>query len=220
MRSHLGAVAKHALAAAAHVLGGDDPDAVHTNFGWWRQTGQRELPWLAGPGLSALTELGVPPPAGDDVRVLQRFLVGAEADPRTVNVAFERDTQTAARPGPSVPPDARAALVATVERYFALLVEAYAELHQPIVAGDRQSAEVVCERWRTRLDDAARKIEERGQVVLGLRRPVAARSGPARQTHDHPGWAVGFVVLAVCIAALLLWAVSQGWAMDSVDFGI
>lgn len=176
------------------------------------------MPWLAGGGLSALAALGVAPPAGHDVQVLQRFLVGAEVDPRAVVLAVE---QAAASPptAPQVPPDARGALLHTVERFFALLAEAYGDLHGPAATGDRATFDQRSEMWRERLDDAARHLEERGRVVRGEHQPAAA-TARRRRRQDHAGLAILYVALALTIAALMLWAVAHGWPVESVDFGV
>lgn len=188
-------------------------------FAAWRAAGHRDIPWLAGPGLSALAELDVPPPSGEDVQVLQRFLVGADADPRSVNLAVDHDAAETLDT-PEVPPDARAALVASVERFFALLVAAYAELRHAVVTDDREGVDTLAVQWQTRLDDAAQQIEERGRVVRGLRQPAATTPTAPRKRRDHAGLAIVFVAMALTIAALMLWAVSHGWPVESVDFGI
>jgi hypothetical protein len=199
------------------------PDQVCATFTRWRMYDQRELPWLAGPGLSALAELEVIPEADDDLRVVQRFLVGGDADPARDALPIEHDAASATSTG-TVPPDARAALVSCVERYFALLEEAYGELHPAVRDGRRRDVDALCERWQERLDEAADQIEERGRVVRGLRRPEVAAAHPAPQRRhrrfDRPAATAIFLILAFTAAGMMLYAVLQGWPMAPLPFEI
>ena len=191
-------------------------------FTRWRRYEQRELPWLAGPGLSALAELEVVPEGDDDLRVVQRFLVGGDADPTGVDLAIEHDAHAQPSTG-TVPPDARAALVACVERFFALLADAYAELHPGVRDGRRRDVDDLCERWQARLDEAAAQIEERGRVVRGLRRPEVASSHPPperRRRRDRPAATIVFLIIAFTAAAMMLYSVLQGWPVGPLPFDI
>lgn len=191
-------------------------------FTSWRRFQQRELPWLAGPGLSALAELGVAPEVDQDLTVVSRFLIGGDADPTGVNLAIKHDAQAEPSSG-TVPPDARAALVACVERYFTLLVDAYAQLHPAVRDGRRRDADALCEHWQERLDEAAEQIEERGRVVLGLRQPAIAADHDQptrRQRRDRTTPTVIFVAIALTLAAMMVYAVLQGWPVEPLPFHI
>ena len=209
------AVAKRGLLRAAQRLAGDDIEAVCRTFDQWRTHAQRELPWLAGPAFSALAAIEVPPPAGEEVRVLERFLLGAETDAgrvRTAIVACSADPLP-----PPQPPDARGTLVDAVERFFAELADTYAALHHAIREGHRRYAnDTVADRQAT-LDDAAAAIEERTLVLRGMAHvPVP----PPRPVRDRGAFAVVFAALALLTAAVVVWMVLQGWPMAPVPFDL
>ena len=208
-------MAKRGLVRAAQRLAGDDLAAVCRTFEQWRQRPQRELPWLAGPAFSALNAIDVPPPAGDDVRTLERFLVGAETDAarvRTAIVSCSAEGLPAAQP-----PDARGALVDAVERFFAVLGDVYEELHASIRNGHRRYADDTVEQRQDDIDEAAAAIEERTLVLRGL---VHVPAPPARPVRDRGAFAVVFAALAVAVAAMVVWLVLQGWPMEPLPFDI
>lgn len=208
-------MAKRGLVRAAQRLAGDDLDAVCGTFAQWRQRSQRELPWLAGPAFSALSAIDVSPPAGEDVRTLERFLVGAETDAGRVRTAI---AACSAEGLPSAqPPDARGALVDAVERFFGLLAEVYAELNPSVREGHRRYANDTVDRRVDDLDEAAAVIEERTLVLRGRAHVPAP---PVRKVRDRSAFAVVFAALAVAVAAVVVWLVLQGWPMAPVPFDI
>ena len=207
-------MAKHGLLLAAERLAGEDLEAICRTFAQWQNRSQRELPWLAGPAFSALGAVAIPPPAGEDVRVLERFLLGAETDPQRVRSAIalcRADVQVA----PPQPPDARGALVAAVERFFSILSETYAQMHRPIRDGHRRYLDDAVEERQSALDLAASDIRERTLVLQG-RSPAV--KPPPRRVPDRAGLALGFVLLALLTAATVVWLVLQGWPMTPVPF--
>ena len=208
------AVAKHGLVRAAERLAGEDLDAVCRTFAQWRSRSQRELPWLAGPAFSALGAVAIPPPAGEDVRVVERFLLGAETDPQRVRASIEACKADAEEPV-AQPPDARGALLAAVERFFDVLGETYAQLHRPVRDGHRRYVDEAVSERQPALDLAASDIRERTLVLRG-RAPVVAP--PPRRVPDRAGLALGFVLLALLTAATIVWLVLQGWPMEPVPF--
>ena len=208
------------LADAAGALAGDDPDAVCRTLRRWNEHQQRELPWLAGPGLSALRRTGVTPPPAGDLKTVERFLVGVETDPQAVRAAIDRCVAAAGDPGPPLPPDAIGALDDAVRRFFELLVRAFTELHQSVRTGHRRNADEIIALWQDRLDAAAEDIDERAKVLSGERPVSAPRPKPARGSRDHPGCALAFVVIALLTAAVLVWAVVHGWPAQPVEFGL
>lgn len=208
-------MAKRGLLRAAQRLAGDDIETVCATFAQWRQHSQRELPWLAGPAFSALNAIDVPPPAGDQVRVLERFLVGAETDPgrvRTAIVACSGETLPAPQP-----PDARGALVDAVDRFFGELTQTYDELHQAIRDGHRRYADDTVAARQPALDAAADAIEDRSLVLRGL---AHVAPPPARKVRDRGAFAVVFAALALMTAAVVVWLVLQGWPMQPVPFDL
>jgi hypothetical protein len=208
------------LAGAARALVGEDPEAVCATLRRWSEHQQRELPWLAGPCLSAVHRAGVTVPSTGHLHVVQRFLVGAEAEPDTVLAAIDHCLAEVGDAGPELPPDARGALAAAVDRFFELLTSAYAQLHHPVRTGHRRDAEDVIALWQPRLDDAADDVDERAKVLTGQRQVAPPPSKPPRGTRDRPGCALVFVVLALLTAFLLVSAVLQGWPAQPVDFGL
>lgn len=208
-------MARRGLLRAAQRLAGDDVEAVCRTFDQWRKRSQRELPWLAGPAFSALNAIGVAPPAGEDVRVLERFLLGAETDPVRVRTAIVA-CSTEALPAPQ-PPDARGALVDAVERFFVELGETYSELHHAIRDGHRRYADDTVAARRPALDDAAATIEERTLVLRGM---AHVQPPPPRKVRDHGALAVVFAALALLTAAVVVWMVLQGWPMQPVPFDL
>ena len=207
---------KRGLARAAQSFAGGDPAAVCQTLQRWRERGDRELPWLAGPAFTALGTLGLPPPDGEDVTTVERFLVGAETDPAHLTDAITALDGLSV--SVSLPPDFRGALVDAVDRFYEVLSQAYAALHPEVVAGHRRSVDDVVERWGPRLDEAAHDISERIQVLSGTPRTPAGR--PRRRPPDRAGVATAFVLIALLVAATVIWMVMQGWPMESVDFGI
>ena len=208
------------LVSGAQALAGDDPEAVCATLRRWHEHQQRELPWLAGPGLSALRRAGVSAPSDGDLRIVQRFLVGAESDAQSVLRAIERCAAEAGDPGPPMPPDARGALADAVDRFFDLLTAAYAQVHVPVRTGHRRDADDVIALWQPRLDDAADDVDERAKVVTGEH---AVRSAPAKLawgSRDRPGCALAFVVVALLVAAGLVWSVMNGWPAEPIPFGL
>jgi hypothetical protein len=184
----------------------------------WIDHQQRELPWLAGPCLSAVHRVGVTPPSGGDLRIVQRFLVGAEADAPTVIEAINRCIAAAGDPGPALPPDAQGALAAAVERFFELLTAAYGQLHAAVRTGHRRDTEKVIAQWQERLDDAADDVDERAQVLSGERPTIAPAPKPSWGNRDRPGCALTFVVVALLTAAALVWGVLSGWPAEPFPF--
>ena len=207
------------LASAAQALAGNDAEAVCAMLRRWNERGQRELPWLAGPALSAVGRAGVVVTPDGSVRVVQRFLVGAEADAGAVLGAIDRCLAEAADAGPALPPDAAGALADAVEHFFDLLTALYAELHDPVRTGHRRDAEDLIARWQPRLDDAADDVDERAKVLTGERRVTTSAPKRAWGTRDRPGCAVGFVVVALLTAAVLVWAVMHGWPAQPLELG-
>ena len=181
----------------------------------WRERGERELPWLAGPGLSALGRVAAAPAGGTELQVLERFLVGGETDPERVHIALAILEVREDRSLPEVPPDARGALAASAARFFDLLGMAYAACHRAVRDGQRRRVDDIVAQWQPQLDSAAAVIDERAQVLTG-RPPHVAVPAP-RFVPDRLGLAVGFAVLAVLSAGAVLWLVLQGWPMKSVD---
>ena len=207
------------LAAAADALAGDDIAAVCRTTARWRDRGQRELPWLAGPCLSALRKVDVAPPKGSDVMLVQRFLVGAETEPAPVAEAVQRCRAQRGDQAPPLPPDARGALVDAVEHFFNTLVAAYGQAHEGARSGHRRDVDQALASWQERLDQAAEEVDDRTQVLLGLR---AARSAPTRRRRRHPdrpAFATGFVLIALLTALVVMWLVLQGWPAQPVSFG-
>lgn len=220
LRRRLQGVALRGLASAAQALAGDDPEAVCQTLRRWNAHQHRELPWLAGPGLSALRRTGVTPPPAGDLKTVERFLVGAETDPQAVMAAVDRCVAEAGERGAPLPPDASGALADAVDRFFDLLVAAFAQLHQPVGAGHRRKVDEIIALWQDRLDEAADDIEERAKVLSGEHRVAAPPPKPAWGSRDRPGCALAFVVIALLTAAVLVWAVMQGWPAQPVDFGL
>ena len=186
----------------------------------WRDHQQRELPWLAGGFLSAVGRAGVSVASTPDLRAVQRFLVGAEADADAVGAAINGCLDAAGEPGPAVAPDARGALVQASDHYLELLTTAYTQLHQPVRTGHRRDADDVVRLWQTRLDDAADAVDERAKVLTGERPTTAVPRKPARGTRDRPGCALGFVAIALLAAAALVWAVLNGWPVEPLPFDL
>ena len=209
------AVAKRGLLRAAQRLAGDDIEAVCRTFEQWRVRSQRELPWLAGPAFSALSTIDVAPSAGDHVRVLERFLVGAETDAGKIRTAI---VTCSGEPLPAPqPPDARGALVEAVERFFAELGDIYAEMHHSVRDGHRRYADDTIAARQSDLDAAAAAIEERTLVLRGLARVAPP---PARTVRDRAAFAVVFAALALLTATVVVWLVLQGWPMQPVPFDL
>ena len=208
-------MAKRGLLRAAQRLAGDDIDAVCRTFEQWRKHSQRELPWLAGPAFSALNVIAVAPPDGEEVRVLERFLVGAETDPGRVRTAIVACSGEAL-PAPQ-PPDARGALVDAVDRFFIELGETYTELHQAIRDGHRRYADDTFAQRQPALDDAADAIEERTLVLRGR---AHVQPPPGRPVRDRGAFAVVFAALALLTAGVVVWLVLQGWPMQRVPFDL
>ena len=219
MRRRVSSIVIRGLASAAQALAGSDAEAVCATLRRWTERQQRELPWLAGPALSAVRRAGVTVESGGSLRVVQRFLVGAEADAGAVRGAVHRCLDEAGDAGPPLPPDAAGALAQAVEHFFDLLTTVYAELHEPVRSGHRRDAEDVIARWQSRLDDAADEIDERAKVLTGERSVTAAAPKPGWGNRDRPGCALGFVVVALLTAAVLVWAVMHGWPAQPLEFG-
>ena len=208
-------MAERGLCRAAQRLASEDIEAVCRTFEQWRQHAQRELPWLAGPAFSALASIDVPPPAGADIRVLERFLVGGETDAARVRTAIVA-CSAQSLPAPQ-PQDARGALVDAVERFFTELGETYAELHASIRNGHRRYADDTVAQHQAGLDDAAAAIEERTLVLKGLARIPPP---PPRTVRDRGSFAVVFAALALATAAVVVWLVLQGWPVQPVPFDL
>lgn len=183
----------------------------------WRERGDRELPWLAGPAFTALGKLRMTPPHGEDVTAIERFLIGAETDQARVSEAIA--ALGSASVTVSLPPDFRGALVESVDRFFELLGEAYGAISDEVLAGHRRTVDTLADQWQERLDEAAHDIQDRIHVLIGARRPAASGRKPRRHP-DRVGVAVAFVVIALAVATTVLWMVLQGWPMQSIDFGI
>ena len=189
-------------------------------LGRWRDNQQRELPWSAGAAFSALHRVDVPPPSGASVQTLERFLVGGERNPDAVRDAINRCHSALGQPAPPLPPDAQGALVAAVERFFDLLADLYGALHPVVRDGHRRYVDQVLAQWQPRLDAAAAEIDERAEVLAGLHTPWTPPAKRHRGSKDRPGVALAFVVLAVLGAALMLYAVLNGWPMEPFEFPI
>ena len=209
-------MAELGLVRAAARLAGDDADDVCASMQHWRDRRERELPWLAGPGLSALSRIAAAPAGGTELQVLERFLVGAETDPDRVRVAIAILEVREDRQEPPVPPDARGALVEAASRFFHLLGLAYAACHRPVRDGHRMRVDDVVAQWQPQLDSAAAVITERARVLTGetAHVPVAP---PRRVVHDRLPLAMGFAVVALLTAGAVIWMVLQGWPMKPVD---
>lgn len=217
LRRRLRTVSVHGLASAAGALAGDDLEAVCATLRTWSAQGQGELPWLAGPGLSAVRRAGAAVPFDEDLKVIERFLVGAQADAHIVEAAVDRCAEHAGDPGPALPPDAGGALAEAVEHFFELLTGAYAQLHAPVRGAHRRDADQVLAQWRPRLDEAGDEAQERAKVLTGERPVATARRKPARGSRDRPGCAIAFVGAALLTAAVMVWAVLHGWPAQPVD---
>lgn len=176
------------------------------------------MPWLAGPLFTALAPLKVAPPSGSDVTAVERFLIGAQTQPGHVDDAIVALELEGIRPEPALPPDARGVLLDAVDRYYALLGDAYGEVSDEVQAGHRRTVETLLQQWQVRLDEAAGEIEERVLVLVGTPRPAPA--APRRRVRDHPGLALAFVVVALGMATAVMWLVLQGWPMQPVDIGL
>lgn len=203
---------------AAERLAGNHAEEVCSKLQLWRDRGQRELPWLAGPAFSALASVSVAPPEGADLTVLKRFLIGMEADAPLVLESIDRCAVEAGPPGPPLPPDARGALVDATDRFFDLLAEAYGSMHTTVRTGHRRYVEDLLAEWQPRLDEAAADIKERADVLQGRRRPAAAP--PRKPVPERSGLAAFFVLLALLGATAVLWLVVQGWPLVPVGFDI
>ena len=200
---------------AAARLAGDDTDQVCASLRQWQERGERELPWLAGAGLSALGRVAAAPTGGTELQVLERFLVGGETDPERVRIALAILEVREDRDLPALPPDARGGLAAAVARFFEVLGLAYAACHRAVRDGHRRRVDEIVAQWQPQLDSAAAVINERAQVLTG-RTPHVAVPAP-RFVPDRLGLAVGYAVLAVLGASAVLWLVLQGWPMKTVD---
>lgn len=208
-------MAERGLVRAAAKLAGDSTDEVCESMQRWRDRNERELPWLAGPGLSALGRVAAAPAAGQELQVLERFLVGAESDPQRVRVAIAILEAREDR-GFVVPPDARGALADAATRFFDLLALAYAACHRAVRDGQRRRVDDIVAQWRPQLDAAAREIEERALVLI--EGPAHTKVvPPARRVPDRGAFAVVFVILALLGAGGVLWLVQQGWPIKTVD---
>ncbi|HVM20703.1 MAG TPA: hypothetical protein VM307_12160 [Egibacteraceae bacterium] len=217
LRRRLEVAAAQGLAEAADRFGGDDLEAVCDSLATWRRHGQRELPWLAGPVFSSLAHLGVGPPTAPAASIVERFLVGDTVAPADVRDAVAQCIADAGEEGPPLPPDMRGALVDSVERFFDLLAGTYRDLRRPVINGHRRTADDTIDQWRPRLDAAARDVAERADVVAGRVQRTTPR---ARGAADRPGVALGFAVVAVVLAAVVLFLVSNGWPMSPVRFDL
>ena len=207
---------KRGLAHAAQSLAGRDVAGVCAVLQRWRERGDGELPWLAGPAFTAMGTLGLPPPDGEHVTTVERFLIGAETDPSRLTQAMAALADLSVTV--TLPPDFRGALVESVDRFYEVLAEAYAALHDEVLAGHRRSVEDLIEQWQPQIDDAAHDISERIQVLSGT--PRTNIGPPRRRQSDRAGVAMAFVMIALLVAATVMWMVMQGWPMESVDFGI
>lgn len=205
------------MVRAAQRLAGDDAGAVCEALALWRSRGHDELPWLASPGLSVLADLGVTGPAGADLQVLERFLLGAESDADQVLASIDRAVADAGPSAAAPPPDARGALVDVTERFFDLLDEGYREISGAVRRRHRGEVDGLISAWQPRLDEAAADIEARAEV-LRQGRPRAAPS--PKPVKERAALAAGFVVLALLTAGVMLWLVLQGWPMEPVSFGL
>lgn len=150
--------------------------------------------------------------------VVERFLIGAETRPEHVEDAVVALELEGLRPEPPLPPDARGVLLDAVDRYYALLGDAYGEVSAEVQLGHRRTTDTLLEQWQVRLDQAADEIEERVLVLVGT--PRAAPAPARRRVRDHAGLALGFVLIALGLAATVIWLVLQGWPMQPVDLGI
>ena len=208
-------LAERGLVRAATRLAGESTDEVCASLQRWRDKGERELPWLAGPGLSALGRVAAAPRAGTELHVLERFLVGAETDPDRVRIAVAI-LEAREEPGIALAPDARGALAAAAARFFDLLGMTYAACHRAVRDGQRRRVDDIVAQWQPQLDAAAEQIEERAQVLTegAAHTPVIP---PARRVPDRGLFAVAFVILALVGAGCVLWLVLQGWPIRSVD---
>jgi len=183
----------------------------------WRQHGQRELPWLAGPVFSALGAASLPAPTGPDVTTLERFLLGVETDPVRVSSAIDA-VSAAGADAPTLPPDARGTLVDAVEEFFTTLATVYATVSDTVREGHRRYVDDQIAEAQPRLDAAVALVHERARLLGRVEQPTPKRR-VTRHHRDRNAVAIGFVLLALIGACVMVYAVLMGWPMEPLDFG-